>query len=188
VRSPRAVVAHLKESNRRLPVTYRDLAAEPVPHLSGTYFFALQTLEERHDPALLQDLALGGKVLEEFMAADTVVIGVAFYNFTIASQLKTWIDRILVAGKTFRYPEKGPEGLVGGKRVILAIPRGGFYGPNTPSQAYEHAEAYLRTVLGFIGIRQPEAVVAEGNAMGPHQKELSINTALQKITAFPTAA
>ena len=72
------------------------------------------------------------------------------YNFTIPSQLKAWIDRILVAGETFRYSEAGPEGLAGGKRVIVAVSRGGHYAPGTPTEPLEHLETYLRAVFGFI--------------------------------------
>lgn len=167
-------------------ITYRDLAAAPVPHLSGAYL-AGQKPEVQHDQALQEDLKLGGKILEEFLAADIVVIGVALYNFTIASQLKAWVDRVLVAGKTFHYTDKGAQGLAGGKRVILTVARGGFYGPGTPHQAYEHAESYMRTVLGFIGIGDPEVIVAEGIAIGPEQREASVKKALDDIKAVKPA-
>ena len=101
----------------------------------------------------LSHLTLGGSgdddVLDEFLAADTVVVGAPMYNFTVPSQLKAWIDRILVAGKTFRYGANGPEGLAGGKRVIVALSRGGFYEDNS---AFEHAKSYLQAAFGFIGI------------------------------------
>ena len=164
-------------------VTYRDLAAAPVPHLSGAYL-AGQNPEVQHDQALQEDLSLGGKVLEEFLAADVVVIGVALYNFTVSSQLKAWVDRILVAGKTFHYTAKGAEGLVGGKRVILTVARGGVYAPGTPHAAFEHAESYLRTVFGFIGVTDLDVVVAEGIALGPDQREASVKKALGEIAAL----
>ena len=90
--------------------------------------------------------------LEEFLAADIIVIGAPMYNFSIPSQLKAWIDRLAVAGKTFRYTENGPEGLAGGKKVIVASSRGGFYGPETPVASLDHQENYLRGVFGFFGI------------------------------------
>ena len=167
-------------------VTYRDLAASPVPHLSGQYL-AGQSPDVQHDQALQEDIALGGKILEEFLAADVVVIGVALYNFTVPSQLKAWIDRVLVAGKTFHYTAKGAEGLAGGKRVIVTIARGGFYGPGTPHQSFEHAESYMRTVLGFIGITTPEVIVAEGIAIGPEQREAALKGALAEIAELKTA-
>jgi FMN-dependent NADH-azoreductase len=181
-----AVVARLRAATPDLHVTYRDLAASPVSHLSGAYL-AGQSAEVQHDQAMQEDLRLGGEVLEEFLAADIVVIGVALYNFTVSSQLKAWVDRVLVAGKTFRYGEKGAEGLAGGKRVILAVARGGFYGPGTPHQAYEHAESYMRTVLGFIGIHDPEVVVAEGIAIGPEQRGASVKAAMERIATLKAA-
>ena len=181
-----ATVAHLLMATPDLKVTYRDLAVDPVPHLSGAYLAAAQAAEGQHEPALQHDLALSNKVLEEFLAADTVVIGVAFYNFTISTQLKAWIDRILIAGKTFRYTEKGPEGLAGAKRVVLAVSRGGFYGPGTPTETAEHGVSYLKTALGFIGIYHPVVITADGIAIGPEQREASVASALQQIAALPS--
>jgi FMN-dependent NADH-azoreductase len=182
-----AVAARLRATIPGLHEVYRDLAAHPVPHLSGAYLAAGQSTEGGHDPALAADLALGGQVMEEFLAADIVVIGVALYNFTISTQLKAWIDRILVAGKTFRYTEKGPEGLVGNKRVILAVARGGLYGEGAPAASFEHAESYLRAVFGFLGVFKPEVIIAEGLAMGPEQRENAVAGALAHIAALPAA-
>ncbi|HYZ62057.1 MAG TPA: FMN-dependent NADH-azoreductase [Acetobacteraceae bacterium] len=179
-----SIVARLKAAAPDAKVSYRDLGQSPVPHLSGAYLLAAQSVEGEHEPALKADLALGNAVLREFLVADTVVIGVAFYNFSIPSQLKAWIDRILVAGQTFRYGANGPEGLAGGKRVILAIARGGFYGPGAPTEAFEHAETYLRAALGFIGITDPEVVIAEGVAVGPEQRQAAITGAEQRIAAL----
>lgn len=181
------IVAKLKASDPSLSVTYRDLAAEPIAHLSGAHLAAAQGVEGQLDPALAHDLAQGGQALEEFLAADIVVIGVGFYNFGIASQLKAWVDRIAVAGKTFRYSEKGPEGLAGGKRVIIAISRGGFYGPGSPAAAFEHAETYLRGVFGFLGITDVEVIAAEGIAVGPAQREASVKAAQDQIAALKAA-
>ena len=137
-------------------VVYRDLAAEPLAHLT----------ERGQDPELL----------DEFLAADTVVIGAPMYNFTVPSQLKAWIDRILVAGKTFRYTANGPEGLATGKRVIIALARGGIYSEG-PAAGFEHVETYLRGVFNFIGI-EPEFVIAEGVNISPEHKENAIAAAL----------
>jgi FMN-dependent NADH-azoreductase len=139
-------------------IVYRDLAGDPLPHL---------TLDAFADTT----------VLDQFMAADAVVIGAPMYNFTLPTQLKAWIDRILVAGTTFRYTADGPEGLAGGKRVIIAHARGGFYDSNSPAAALEHLESYLRGVFNFIGI-EPEFVAADGLAIGPEQREGSIRQAL----------
>jgi FMN-dependent NADH-azoreductase len=126
-------------------------------------------------------------VLEEFLAADIVVIGAPMYNFTIPSQLKAWIDRILVAGKTFKYSAQGVQGLAGNKRVIIAISRGGFYGAGTPSAAAEHLETYLHSVFNFIGIANPEIIVAEGVQIGPEQREKALESALTAATNLRAA-
>jgi FMN-dependent NADH-azoreductase len=123
-------------------------------------------------------------VLREFLEADTVVIGAPMYNFTIPSQLKAWIDRIVVRGQTFRYGDNGPEGLAGGKRVIIAISRGGFYGQGQPGAALEHLESYLRVVFGLLGISAPEFVIAEGLQTGPQQRETSMQNALTAATGL----
>ncbi|HEY3916400.1 MAG TPA: NAD(P)H-dependent oxidoreductase [Stellaceae bacterium] len=181
-----AVVERLRRTTPDLAVTYRDLAAAPLMHLSGPHLAAIQGAVPE-SPALQEDIAASAAVLDEFLAADIVVIGAPMYNFTIPSQLKAWIDRILVAGKTFRYGAGGAEGLAGDKRVIVAISRGGFYGPGTPAAAAEHLETYLRTVFGFIGIADPELIVAEGLMIGPEQREKALESALRAATDLRAA-
>lgn len=180
-------VATLTEVRPEAQVTYRDLAADPLPHLTGGYVAVTRFgAQSEPDEALARDLAQGQAALEEFLAADVVVIGVAFYNFTIATQLKAWIDRLAMPGKTFRYTENGPQGLCGGKRVILTIARGGFYGPDSPAAAWEHAESYLRTVFGFIGVSTLEVIVAEGLNTGLEQREAALSAASRRIAALTT--
>jgi len=178
------IVARLAATAPGATITHRDLGETPVAHLSGGYIAAAQNPDGAYEAAIRDDLATGGEVLREFLAADTVVIGVAFYNFSVSSQLKAWIDRILVAGQTFRYGANGPEGLAGDKRVILAVARGGLYGEGAPTASFEHGETYLRTVLGFIGIGNPEVVIAEGLAIGPEQRVAAISGAQQQIAAL----
>jgi len=180
-----AVVERLKTANPGVEITYLDLAAKPLSHLSGEHLAAAQGAAPE-SPALGADLAAGQAALEAFLAADTVVIGAPMYNFTLPTQLKAWIDRILVAGKTFRYSAAGPEGLAGGKRVIIAISRGGQYGPGAPAAAMEHLETYLKAVFGFIGIT-PEFVVAEGLLLGPEAREKSMQGALSAATSLRAA-
>ena len=154
----RSIVEQVKSGQWGEKLVYRDLAANPLPHL---------TLEAFANTS----------VLEEFLAADTIVIGAPMYNFTLPTQLKAWIDRILVAGKTFRYTESGPEGLAGGKRVIIALARGGVYSGTSPAAALEHLETYLKGVFNFIGI-EPEFVIAEGLNLGADHREQSLKSAL----------
>jgi len=181
-----AVVERLCKATPALEITYLDLAAGPLAHLSGAHLAAAQGATSE-SPDVQQDVAASQAVLEEFLAADIVVIGAPMYNFTIPSQLKAWIDRILIAGKTFRYGAAGPEGLAGNKRVIIAISRGGVYGPGSPAAALEHLESYLRGVFGFIGVSAPEFIVAEGLMMSPQQREASLQSALQTARALRAA-
>ena len=146
-------------------VTYRDLAAEPLDHLTFPAFGEADSQE----------------ALRQFKEADTVVIGAPMYNFTIPSQLKAWIDRILVAGETFRYTETGVEGLAGDKRVIVAIARGGLYGEDSGQRSVEHAERYLTSVFGFIGITAPQFIIAEGLKVSDEMKAQAIASARGEI-------
>ncbi|WP_441242329.1 FMN-dependent NADH-azoreductase [Tardiphaga sp. 768_D3_N2_1] len=181
-----AITDRLAKANPGLAVTYRDVATAPLGHLSGSHLAAAQGAAP--DAALQPDLAAGQAVLEEFLAADIVVIGAPMYNFTIPTQLKAWIDRILVAGKTFKYNDKGVvEGLAGNKRVIVAISRGGFYGADTPMAAGEHLETYLRWVFGFIGVTNLEFIAADGIMVGPELREKAVAGALQAATDLRAA-
>jgi FMN-dependent NADH-azoreductase len=153
----RSIVEQLKTGLWGEDVIYRDLAADPLPHL---------TLDAFADT----------EVIDEFLAADTIVIGAPMYNFTLPTQLKAWIDRIVIAGKTFQYTANGPEGLAKGKRVIVALARGGFYDETSPAASLEHLETYLRGVFNFIGI-EPEFVAADGLAVSPEQRQESLSNA-----------
>ena len=181
-----AVVERLRKTTDGLEVIYRDLTAAPLAHLSGAHLRAAQGATPE-SATLQQELAASQTVLEEFLAADIVVIGAPMYNFTIPTQLKAWIDRIVVAGKTFRYGAAGPVGLAGNKRVIIAISRGGLYGPGAPAAVLEHLETYLRGVFGFIGVTNPELIVAEGLMIGTEQREQSMQRALQAAAALRAA-
>jgi FMN-dependent NADH-azoreductase len=156
----RSILDQLTIERGGADVVYRDLAADPIPHL---------TLDAFADSS----------VIDEFLASDTVVIGAPMYNFTLPTQLKAWIDRLAVAGTTFRYTENGPEGLVKDKRVIIALARGGFYGEGSPAAGLEHLESYLRGLFNFIGV-EPEFVLAEGLAVSPDARERSLNKALEE--------
>jgi FMN-dependent NADH-azoreductase len=181
-----AIVERLRKDTPSLELVYRDLAAQPLSHLSGEHLAAVRGAVPE-SPVMQKDIAVSQAVLEEFLAADTVVIGAPMYNFTLPSQLKAWIDRIIVAGKTFRYSAAGAEGLAGNKRVIIAVSRGGFYGAGTPAAAMEHLETYLRDVFGFIGVTNLEIIVAEGLMVGPEQREKAMQGALQTATDLRAA-
>jgi FMN-dependent NADH-azoreductase len=180
-----AIVDQLRKTTPALDIVYRDLTQTPLAHLSGSHLAAAQGAPAPAE--LAPDLAASAAVLNEFLAADIVVIGAPMYNFTIPSQLKAWIDRILVAGKTFKYGANGPEGLAGNKRVIVAISRGGYYGANSPAAAGEHLETYLRWVFGFIGIANPQFISADGIQVGPEHREKALAGALHAATSLRAA-
>ena len=163
------IVTELKRATPGIAIQYHDLAAQPLPHWTP--------VADASDPAAV----LGTQMLEEFLAADIVVIGAPMYNFAISSQLKSWLDRILVAGQTFRYTANGPEGLAGGKRVIVASSRGGIYSKDSPAAAMDFQEPYLRAAFAFIGIGDVEFVRAEGVAISDEQKAHALKSAQATI-------
>ncbi|HVJ78168.1 MAG TPA: FMN-dependent NADH-azoreductase [Hyphomicrobium sp.] len=177
------IVVAERRRDPHIEVAYRDLATAPVGHLSSAHLAAAQGAAPETQP-LQQDITSGQTALDEFLAADVVVIGAPMYNFGVPSQLKAWIDRLAVAGKTFRYSEKGAEGLAGGKRVIVASSRGGFYGPQTPIAFLDHQETYLRGIFGFFGINDVTFIRAEGVAAGPEQRARAIETAKAEIAGL----
>lgn len=180
-----AIVAASTRAMPGLEVIRRDLDADPVPHLDSR---RLPTVRPANAPEAAIGIPdpEGAQALDEFLAADIVVIGAPMYNFTVPSQLKAWIDRILIAGKTFRYSEIGPVGLAGGKRVIIASSRGGLYAPGLPFEANDFQETYLRAVFAFIGIEDVEIVRAEGLALGPEQRKAAIGAALAAVGSSVT--
>ena len=145
-------VDRLVAANAGARVEHLDLGENPVPHLTGADFAARG---QAVDP-----------VLQQFKAADVIVIGSPMYNWTISSQLKAWIDRIAVAGETFAYTAQGPKGLAGGKRVIVVTGRGSSM-LDARYDGYDHQEPYLRTVFRFIGIDDVTFVHAQGVALAP---------------------
>ena len=156
----REIVSRWQSAVPELEVTYLDLAARPISHL-GTGAPA------GDDASFEQGASRDARVLEDFLRADVIVIGAPMYNFGVPSQLKAWIDRLLVAGKTFRYTEAGPVGLAGGKRVVVALSQGGLL---QPGDAGEHVETYLRHVFQFVGIGDVTFVRAKGLAISPESR------------------
>lgn len=178
------ILDRLVALNPGAKVTYRDLDAQPPLHLSSAHMAVFQGAPVE-DAVLGADLGTSGAYIEELFAADSIVIGAPMYNFTISTQLKAWIDRVVVAGKTFQYSANGPESLLPyGKKVFLASTRGGAYGEGSPAASLEHHESYLRGVLGFIGLTDVTVVRAEGLAMGDDAKAASITQAKDQIAAL----
>lgn len=189
-----AIVEKLRDADREIKVIHRDLVATPPPHMTietlpGDH--PTSALAGRLDPAAQRVRDESQRILEEFIAVDALVIGAPIYNFTIPSQLKSWIDVIIVPGRTFSYAEASPQdlaggrpkGLAAGKRVIIALTRGDFRGPQavSASASAEHAESYLRTVFSFVGIDDLEFVRAEGLAHGDGNRARGIASALESV-------
>jgi FMN-dependent NADH-azoreductase len=167
-------VAEWRAQHPNTELVYRDLVAQPLTHLAGDQLFAAAADPSQQSPEMRAILAESETVLQEFLDADIVVIGAPMYNFGIPSQLKAWIDRIAIKGKTFAYSEYGPKGLAGGKTVIIASARGGFYGASSPVAAWDHQESYLTTLFGFLGVTDVRFLRAEGVNVSPETKEKAI--------------
>lgn len=166
-----AIVQELTDANHAARVTYRDLVADPLDHLTLPGF----------------GTEASQAALAEFHAADVIVIGAPMYNFTIPTQLKAWFDRVLVAGETFKYTDTGSVGLAGDKQVIVGLARGGLYGKATAQRGIEHAERYITDVLAFIGIAEPRFVIAEGLALGDEARAAALAAALGTVREIGAA-
>jgi FMN-dependent NADH-azoreductase len=176
-------VARQRALHPDIKVTYRDLAADPALHLTGAHMAARMGATS-DDATLNDDLVKGNAYMDELFAADVLVIGAPMYNLSIPTPLKAWIDRVAVAGKTFRYTATGPEGLLKGKKAFIASARGGVYSAGSPAAALEHQESYLIGLLAFLGVTDVKVVRAEGMAFGPEAKEAAIAHALEDIAAI----
>jgi FMN-dependent NADH-azoreductase len=157
------VVARLQSSHAGARLTVRDLATDPHPVLDESALAALFTPAEKRDAAQAARVALDDALIAEVQAADVIVLGVPMYNFGVPVQLKNWIDAIARNGVTFRYGASGPEGLLQGKKVYVALARGGRY----RDSAADTQVPYLKTVLAFLGITDVHFIYAEGLNMGP---------------------
>lgn len=186
----RNIVAQWRASHPGTEIEYLDLAQDTPSHLSAESIgFRLPPQTGGLTDGQRRENAVSEALVSQFLAADVVVIGAPLYNFSVPSQLKAWIDRIAQAGRTFTYTDKGPQGLAGGKTVIVAISRGGIYSTSEGGRAMEHQESYLLTVLGFLGITDVRFVRAEGVAMGDAAKaEALAGAAVETRTATQVAA
>lgn len=171
------IVARLQSIEAGARLSVRDLGQTPHPALDEKALQALFTPAEQRTPEQAARVALDDALIAEIQAADAVVLGVPMYNFGVTAQLKNWIDAIARAGVTFQYTDKGPEGLLKGKKVYVALTRGGQY-RNTPTDSQV---PYLKTVLGFLGLTDIEFVYAEGLAMGPEAEQKALASARAEI-------
>jgi FMN-dependent NADH-azoreductase len=180
----RRAVAEWKANHPGTTVEVLDLAADAPTHLNqDSLGFRLGANAEGLTDVQKRENAVSEQLVSQFLAADVVVIGAPMYNFSVPSQLKAWIDRIAQVGRTFKYTEKGPIGLAGGKTIIVASTRGGVYSTNPALAGLDHQESYLKTVFGFFGVTDVRFVRAEGVAMGPEAKAKALEAADVEIRA-----
>ena len=166
------VLDHLKQNHPGATVTVRDLARDPLPHIDQDFVVATRSPAGPQTPRQHALRAHSDALVDELVKADIVVIAAAMINFSVASTLKTWFDYIARAGRTFSYSEKGAQGLVTGKRVIVVAATGGVYAGE--SAAFDFQIPWLKTVLGFLGMTDVEVIKVEGTAFGAEAAEKAI--------------
>jgi FMN-dependent NADH-azoreductase len=175
------VVNHLQQHYPDVQVAYRDVSAAPINHLSSEVLASRFTLISEWNTQQKEEAALTETLLDEVFTADLMVIGAPMYNFSIPTQLKSWIDRVLIAGRTFKYTEQGPVGLLENKKAIIISSRGGFYSTTDSGRMADFQEDYLRTILGFIGVMDITIIRAEGVNISPENKIHAIEAAMAII-------
>lgn len=177
------IVERLRAGQPEATLTIRDLGKTPHPMLDEAALQALFTPADQRTPEHAARVAQDDALIAEIQAADVIVVGVPMYNFGVPAQLKNWIDAISRAQVTFRYTANGPEGLLTGKKVYLALTRGGLY-RNTPNDTQT---PYLKTFFGFLGMTDLQFVYAEGLAMGPEAEQNALSSAFAQIEQAVTA-
>lgn len=183
------IVEQIRNTHAQVTVSYRDLAVTAPAHLSAEILGARFAPQEQWTEVQKQEHAITESLLSELFEADTIIIGAPMYNFGIPTQLKAWIDRIAQAGRTFRYSANGPEGLVTGKKVIIASSRGGVFSTSEQMRAMDFQEDYLKAVLGFLGMHDVTIIRAEGLSMGDANRNAAFDTARAAINdLFAVAA
>jgi len=176
-----ALVDGLRRRHPAAGVVYRDLVAERIPHLDGATAAGFRPSGvDRFDNATLAEHARSEALVSEFVASDLIVIGAPMYNFSVATQLKAWLDRVTQPGRTFRYTEQGPVGLAGGKTVFIASTRGGMYSEG-PAAVMDFQESYLKAMFGFMGISDVRIVRAERLTKGGEIRSAALQTAHEAI-------
>ncbi|MCX3264501.1 FMN-dependent NADH-azoreductase [Pedobacter agri] len=174
-----AVVSKIQETYPESIVKEKNLAQHPFPHLEEVHLNAFFTPAESRSAENLAAIQHSDEAIAELQEADIIVIGVPFYNFGVPSTLKAWVDHIARAGVTFQYTEQGPQGLITGKKVYLAVASGGIYSDG-PMQAYDFATPYLKGVLGFLGMTDVTVFRAEGASI-PVVKDTALEKGIESI-------
>ena len=176
-------VTELTQRDPSAKLVFRDLAANPVPHLTPETVAGVRS--QATTPAEQAARALSDELIAELRAADTIVIGAPMYNFSIPTTLRSWFDHVLRAGETFSYSEAGPKGLLSGKKVIVVEARGGLYSEG-PAQATDFQEPYLRQLLGFIGLADDLTFIrAEKIGYGPDARDQALADSRAELAKLP---
>jgi FMN-dependent NADH-azoreductase len=166
-------------------VVRRNVASNPIPFVTEQWIAAAYTPVENRTSEQKQILSVSDTLIDELEAADTIVIAVPMHNFGVSAQLKTWIDQIVRVGRTFSYSAQGPQGLLAeNKRVVVVVARGGAYSGESPYAFLDQQEPYLRTVLGFVGLKNVQFVYAENQALGAEAAEKGIKAGIDAVLAL----
>lgn len=166
-------------------VVRRNVAVDPIPFVSEQWIAAAYTPAENRSGEQKQILSISDKLIDELEAADTIVLAVPMHNFGISAHLKTWIDQVVRVGRTFSYTAQGPQGLLDeNKKVIVVVARGGAYSGQSPYAFLDQQEPYLRTVLGFVGLKNVQFVYAENQARGTEAAEAGVRAGVDAVLAL----
>jgi FMN-dependent NADH-azoreductase len=181
-------LAHrLKAADSEATLVVRDLASKPLPHIDSDYSAGIYTPPEKRNARQVEVVAVSDQAVDELIAADTIILATGLINFNISSTLKSWIDHIARAGRTFSYGKDGANGLVTGKKVYIVLASGGVYSEG-PAVQLDHAIPYLRTALGFIGLTDVEVIRIEGVGMGPEATDAALKKATDRVNALALAS
>jgi FMN-dependent NADH-azoreductase len=180
-------VHRLQAADPSATLVVRDLASYPLPHIDSDYSAGIYMPPEKRSERQVEVVSVSDEAVDELFAADTVILATGLINFSISSTLKSWIDHVTRAGRTFSYGKDGPKGLVTGKKVYIVLASGGVYSEG-PAIQLDHAVPYLRTALGFIGLADVEVIRVEGVGMGPEATDAALKKATDRVNALALAA
>ncbi len=174
----------LKASDNALKIIERNFSLVPIPHVDEQWLGALSTPQEDRSPQQQAMVAFSDALIAEVMEADTLIIALPMYNFTVPSMLKAWIDHVARAGVTFAYTEQGPKGLLAGKKVYLVTTMGGVH----EAGVSDFIRPYMKLVMGFLGLTDVEVITASGLNLGPEAKQAGLVAAREQIAGLTAKA
>jgi FMN-dependent NADH-azoreductase len=177
----------LRAADPEATLVVRDLAAHPLPHIGSDYSAGIYMPSEKRSDRQAEVVGVSDEAVDQLLAADTIILATGLINFSISSTLKSWIDHVARAGRTFSYGKEGPKGLVTGKKVYIVLASGGVYSEG-PAVQLDHAVPYLRNVLAFIGLTDVEVIRIEGVGMGPEATDAALRKATDRVTALALAS